>query len=218
MDEAEILKAAALFVKREMVGDASGHDWWHAYRVARTTRVIAQEEGANRFVCELAALLHDVADEKLNDTEEAGLRKVRASMGENGVDQAAAAHVLEIISTMSFRGGGRPGMRSPEGRAVQDADRLDAIGAIGIARVFAYCGARGLPIHDPNLPPRAHLTAEAYRHEKSSGINNFYEKLLKLKDLMNTRSGRRMAESPHLFMADFLRHFKAEWDGRDPSA
>ncbi|MGZ4111423.1 MAG: HD domain-containing protein [Tumebacillaceae bacterium] len=214
MDQANLLSAAADFARRELEQDSSGHDWWHIYRVTQMARRIAEEEGADAFLCELAALLHDVADEKLNESEEAGMRKVRTWLEANEVDAQTTADVLEIISTMSFKGGNRPPMRTLEGRIVQDADRLDAIGAQGIARVFAYSGAKGQLSHDPNLPPRTDMTAAEYRQGKSTAINHFYEKLLLLKDNMNTKTAKRLAGERHAYMEAFLEQFYAEWEGQ----
>ncbi|TCP54527.1 uncharacterized protein EV586_104146 [Tumebacillus sp. BK434] len=214
MDQANIIAAAEQFVKDELGGDSSGHDYWHIYRVWQTAKKIGVEEGADLLVVELAALLHDIADEKLVASEAEGLAKVRSWLVEQGVAEATVEHVMEIISTMSFKGGGKTGMRTLEGAVVQDADRLDAIGAVGIARVFAYSGAKGQLSHDPHLPPRTDMTAEEYRKGKSTAINHFYEKLLKLKDLMNTAYGKQMAEGRHAVMEAFLEQFYAEWEGK----
>lgn len=214
MDKKQILQAAQSFVEQELGGEASGHDYWHIYRVVQTAKTIAGEEGADTFVCELAAWLHDIADEKLNEDIEAAQRKVERFLEEHRVAAEDVEHIREIIATMSFKGGGAAGMRTLEGRVVQDADRLDAIGAIGIARTMAYSGAKGQLIHDPNLPARTEMTAEEYRKGKSTAINHFDEKLLKLKDLMNTAYGRKMAEERHRVMEAFLEQFREEWEGR----
>jgi uncharacterized protein len=212
MSKEEILSRAEAFVKKELENDSSGHDWWHIYRVAKMARTIAVQEGADMFVCELAALLHDVADEKLNPSKEAGIQKVVAWMENNAVSKEDAAHVLEIISTMSYSGGQNPPVRTLEGKVVQDADRLDAIGAVGISRVFAYSGWKGQAIYDPNIAVRDNISKEAYRKEKSTAINHFYEKLLKLKDLMNTAYARQLAEERHQVMENFLQQFYLEWE------
>ncbi|ARU63588.1 phosphohydrolase [Tumebacillus avium] len=213
MNQANIIAAAEEFVQRELGGDSSGHDYWHIYRVWQTAKKIGQEEGADLFVVELAALLHDIADEKLNESEAAGLAKVRGWLQEQHVAADALEHVMEIISTMSFKGGSKTGMETLEGAVVQDADRLDALGAVGIARTFAYSGAKGQLSHDPHLQPRTDMTAEEYRKGKSTAINHFYEKLLKLKNLMNTSYGKQMAEGRHAVMEAFLEQFYAEWEG-----
>jgi uncharacterized protein len=212
-DSERVLAAAEAWVRAKLVHDSSGHDWWHIDRVVRTARTIAREERADAFVCELAALLHDMADEKLNDDPAAAQRELEAWLAAN-VSESVASHVLEIIGTMSFKGGSRPPMRTLEGQVVQDADRLDAIGAVGISRVFAYSGAKKRPIHDPEHKPREHMTEAEYRSGSGTAINHFYEKLLKLKDLMNTEYGRKMAEDRHRFMEAYLDRFYAEWEGR----
>lgn len=213
MDEQKILAEAEKYAKTVLERDRSGHDWWHIHRVVHTARKIAAEEGANQFVCQLAALLHDVADEKLHEDPVKAKEVLVSWLMENVEDRGIVSHVLEIIDTMSFKGGSQPPMRTLEGKVVQDADRLDAIGAIGIARTFAYAGAKGDLIYDPDLSPRDHLTPEEYRKGRSTSINHFYEKLLKLKDLMNTNYGKRMAEERHKFMERFLEQFYEEWEG-----
>jgi len=207
------LANAAHFAQQVLGADSSGHDWWHVDRVARTASKIACVEKADVFVCELAALLHDVADEKLNESEQAGLNIVEQWLEKEQVPVAILQHVMEIIASLSFKGGSRPPMRTLEGKIVQDADRLDAMGAMGISRVFAYSGAKGRPIHLPNLAPRANMTPEEYRNGKDTAINHFHEKLLKLKNLMNTDYGQKMAEQRHQFMLDYLQQFELEWQG-----
>jgi uncharacterized protein len=214
MEEQEILASAEAYVKKELGKDSSGHDWWHIYRVTKMAKHLAIKEGVDEFICELAALLHDIADEKLNSSKEAGLIKVKQWLQAHKVDHDVTEQVMEIISTMSYSGGNNPPMRSLEGKVVQDADRLDAIGALGIARTFAYSGWKGQLIHDPTLAPREEISKEAYR-EKSTAINHFYEKLLKLKSLMNTPSARQIAEQRHQVMEAYLKQFYAEWEAED---
>ncbi|MBK0404936.1 HD domain-containing protein [Adhaeribacter sp. BT258] len=211
---AEILAHARAFVKQELARDSSGHDWWHISRVTHTTLEIARHENADLFVCELAALLHDIADEKLNASKAAGMQKVKSWLEENQVPEKAAAHVLEIISTMSYNGGHNQPMKTLEGKVVQDADRLDALGAIGIARTFAYGGHKGHLMHNPALAVRAEMTPEEYRNAESTPINHFYEKLLKLKNLMNTAYGKKLAAERHAYMENFLEQFYQEWEGK----
>lgn len=213
--KSEILERARLYARQELERDSSGHDWWHIVRVTAMARRLAAEERADLFVCELAALLHDVADEKLNANKEAGLDKVRSWLKQAEVGPADNEHIMEIISTMSYGGGHGQPMRTLEGRVVQDADRLDALGALGIARTFAYGGWKGSPMHDPELPPRERMTAEQYRSEQGTAINHFYEKLLKLKQRMNTDTARAIAEERHRFMEEFLEQFYREWDAED---
>ncbi|MGG1600931.1 DUF3658 domain-containing protein [Paenibacillus naphthalenovorans] len=211
MNRHRIIEEARSYVKKELERDSSGHDWWHIVRVAGTAKRLAALEQADVFICELSALLHDIADEKLNPDKEAGLSKVEQWLEEAGVDVRHRQHVMEIISTMSFRGGRGQPMSTLEGRIVQDADRLDAIGAIGIARTFAYAGWKGHALHHPELPPREHMTKEQYRNEPGTAINHFHEKLLKLKSLMNTEAARALAEERHSFMNLFLERFDQEW-------
>jgi uncharacterized protein len=208
------LEQAIQFVKEQLGADTSGHDWWHIARVTKTARILAQEEQADEFVCELAALLHDVADEKLNPSVDAGMAKVYEWMIAHNIEQQVLKQVMEIIGTISFKGGQQPPVTSKEAQVVQDADRLDALGAIGIARTFAYAGWKGHAMYDPELAHREQLTQEAYRTGPTSAINHFYEKLLRLKAMMNTESGRRIAESRHRFMELYLEQFYAEWEGR----
>jgi len=202
------------FVKNFLSGDCSGHDWWHIERVRKMTKKIAVEEGADLFICEMAALLHDVADEKLNVTEEIGINRVKEWLNYVSLDEDCIERIMDIIENMSFKGGGVPPMKTLEGKIVQDADRLDAIGAIGIARTFAYSGAKGQLIYDPSIPVRENMTKEEYRKNKTTAINHFYEKLLKLEGLMNTQSGKRLAKKRQMIMEEFLENFFEEWNGQ----
>ncbi|OFN55012.1 MULTISPECIES: HD domain-containing protein [Streptococcus] len=213
--QAKILQEARDFVYAELKDEMSGHDWWHIVRVTNNAVEIAKQEQADAFICELAALLHDIADGKLNENEEVGLQKVEQWLQNHQASDAEIAHVLDIISTMSFKGGHQQkNVSTLEGKIVQDADRLDAIGAIGIARAMAYSGHIGRPIHDPDLQPRENMTLEEYRTGKSSAIMHFYEKLLKLKDMMNTAAAQKMAESRHHFLEEYLDQFYAEWNAK----
>lgn len=214
MTQNRIIRETEELVRSRLEGEASGHDWWHIHRVANMARRIAEEEQADVFICVMTALLHDLADEKLCPNPDEGMEEIRRWLEKQGLERADRDHVLEIISGMSYKGGGRPPLRTKEGQIVQDADRLDAIGAIGISRVFAYSGAKARPIHDPELPPRTTLTEAEYRSGKDTGINHFYEKLLKLKALMNTETGKRLAEGRHRFLEAYLEQFYAEWEGK----
>ncbi|MFD0712814.1 HD domain-containing protein [Paenibacillus sp. GCM10027626] len=209
----QIIARTEQFVKSELGNDPTGHDWWHIHRVVRTAERLAREEKADLFICTMAALLHDVADEKLNVSKEAGLQKVSDWLAALSLDDDERQHLMEIISTMSYNAGTNPPMRTPEGKVVQDADRLDAIGAIAIARTFLYAGWKGDPIHDPGLPPRDEMTAAEYRQGKSTAINHFHEKLLKLKERINTASARRIAEERHRYMQQYVEQFYKEWEG-----
>lgn len=211
MQNNKLISLTEEYVRQELQNDPSGHDWWHIARVTDLAKTIALEEKADLFICEMAALLHDIADEKLNSSEEEGLKKVRDWLTSIKVDPFSIEKIIEIISTLSFKGGGQPEMKTLEGKVVQDADRLDAIGAIGIARTFAYAGAKGQLIYDPSLKPRETFTKEEYRNGKSTAINHFYEKLLKLKDGMNTSYAKKIAEERHRFMEEYLAVFFNEW-------
>ncbi|MFD1777426.1 HD domain-containing protein [Fredinandcohnia salidurans] len=214
MEQQKIIEATTTFVKNILQHDSSGHDWWHIERVRKAALQIGEKENANLFVVEMAALLHDVADEKLNKSEEEGLMKVRSWLSSLQITESEQEEVIEIISTMSFKGGSRPPMKTIEGQVVQDADRLDAIGAIGIARTFAYAGAHGDLIYDPELPFRESMTKHEYRNGKSTAVNHFYEKLLKLKDTLNTNAAKKAAQERHDFMTAFLDQLYKEWNGQ----
>ncbi len=207
-------------VRQKLEGEGSGHDWWHVYRVWKMAQHIGKEENANMFVVELAALLHDIADWKShggNDT--VGPRVARQILSEHGVSEDVINHVCEIISTMDFKGAGvKSEMKTLEGKVVQDADRLDAIGAIGIARTFAYGGHKGRSMYEPEQKlgvqlPFMHQTKEDYFRNESPTINHFYEKLLLLKDRMNTEAAKKLAEGRHQFMKEYLDRFFREWEG-----
>lgn len=213
MTNDEILSAAEAFAREVLTGESSGHDWWHIVRVRALAHIIAEAEQADGFICELAALLHDIADPKIAGDWESGLARVRDWLIAHAVPAAEREHVLEIISTISFAGGSKPTPRTLEGRIVQDADRLDAIGAVGIARTFAYGGAHGRVLYDPAVAPRETMTVEEYRTHLTPTINHFYEKLLLLKERMNTEYARQLAEHRHQVMDEFLDEFYAEWDG-----
>ena len=200
-------------VKARFLAESSGHDWHHINRVWRLTRQIAAEEGANLQVAELGALLHDIADWKFHGGDDSvGPRQAALLLDQEGAPASLIEPVVDIVATISFKGAGvDTGMRTLEGKCVQDADRLDAIGAIGIARCFAYGGHAGRLMHDPDVPPVMHQTAEAYKASKGPSLNHFYEKLFLLKERMNTPAGRALAEARHQVMADFVEQFLAEW-------
>lgn len=214
INKEEMIKEAEQLVRQRLEGEASGHDWWHIVRVRNMACKIALEEKADAFICQLTALLHDMADEKLNDKPDEELERIHFWLLEQNLSPTDADHVIRNIRTLSFKGNGKLVPDSLEGQIVQDADRLDAIGAIGIARCMAYSGSKGRLIHDPAMKPREQLTPEAYRNGQDTAIMHFYEKLLKLKDLMNTDFGRKMAEQRHQYLEDFLDEFYAEWDGQ----
>ncbi|MGT2756528.1 HD domain-containing protein [Streptococcus ovuberis] len=198
----ETIQVTENHVRQLCQKDSSGHDWWHIERVRRTALTIAGEEGANHFICEMAALLHDVADRKFNDSLIAGLEKVEAWLNNQPLAKEDKDHILEIIETMSFTSQ-KEGKAVPslEGQVVQDADRLDALGAIGIARTMAYSGHTGRLIYHPDS-------------DEETAVQHFYDKLLTLKGLMNTNYGKRLAEQRHHFMESYLEQFYAEWSGQ----
>ncbi|WP_149094608.1 HD domain-containing protein [Paenibacillus terrae] len=208
---ADIIQKAEPFVQQQLEDDHSGHDWWHIDRVRKLSLEIAAKEGADTFICELAALLHDVADEKLNDSKQAGLDKVEHWLRLHVSDSGVITHVMTIIATMSYNGGQNPPMNTLEGQVVQDADRLDALGAIGIARTFMYAGSKGSMMHHPEKDFSQH----AYRATGKSAIYHFYEKLLKLKYLMNTAYAKELAAVRHQWMEMYLEQFYREWNVDD---
>ena len=210
--EQQIITRAEKFVREFFAKDASGHDAWHTFRVRSLALRLAEMEGADPLTVELAALLHDVDDRKLSPQTHETLGNAVGFLRKENVEEARIGQICASIRALSFSSGQVP--ESLEGRVVQDADRLDAIGAIGIARTFAYGGAHGRAIHLPEEAARPDLSREEYAARASTGINHFYEKLLLLKDLMNTASARRMAEARHRYMLDYLEEFQAEWEGR----
>lgn len=204
-------------VHNRFAGEGSGHDWWHIERVRKMALRIAKSEGANSVVVELGALLHDMADHKLHGGDvEAGMALVASWLNEIEIDQNAKNEVLDIVSHVSYLGAGVPDRPlSLAGLVVRDADRLDAIGAIGIARTFAYGGNKNRLMYDPAVNPVAHQSFDAYKSSTAPTINHFYEKLLLLKDRMHTKTARKIAESRHIFMEQYLAQFFAEWQADD---
>ena len=204
-------------VRARFAAESSGHDWHHIERVWRLARRIGAAEGADSEVVQLGALLHDIADWKFHGgDEQVGPREAARLLQAEGVAASVVEAVVDIVATISYKGAGvATPMRSLEGACVQDADRLDALGAIGIARCFAYGGHAGRLLHDPDTPPVLHATAEAYKTGRGGSLNHFYEKLLLLKDRMNTASGRAIAEERHRYMEGFVSQFLAEWGGPD---
>lgn len=214
MKHEQILKAMTEDVRNLFAGDSTGHDFDHMMRVYTTARTIAQQENADLFIVSAAALLHDADDYKFSaETEESHANAVRI-MDRYGLSAEQKDRICRIISQVSFSGKDSVVPDTPEGKCVQDADRLDALGAIGIARAFAYGGSHHRKIYDPDEICRTDMTKEEYRASTSSTIAHFYEKLLLLKDMMNTSAGRMMAQHRHDFMEMFLDEFDAEWEGR----
>jgi uncharacterized protein len=209
----DVIARTAEFVRGRLGAEPTGHDWWHADRVRRTALYIASKEGADRYVVELAALLHDVDDYKFTGDRAAGPRAATEWLGAQNVDHRVVCEVAEIIRRMSFRGAKVNELpQSIEGSCVQDADRLDAMGAIGIARTFAYGGFVQRPIHDPSVLEVMHASAAEYQHHRGTTINHFHEKLLLLKERMQTKTGRTLAGERHRFMTNFIQAFQGEWE------
>lgn len=208
-----LVDRVAHHIQAKFAGEGSGHDWHHINRVRRLSKQIAAAERANQVVAELAALVHDIADWKFHDGDDSvGPRKAERLLREEGAEPDVIAQVVDIVATISFKGAGvQTVMRTLEGKCVQDADRLDAIGAIGIARCFAYGGHAGRLMYDPNEPPVMHASAEAYKASKGHSLNHFYEKLFLLKERMNTPTGLVLAEERHQFMEEYVRRFLDEW-------
>jgi len=215
LNKQEIIRKTVEFVKYTLSDAEGGHDWWHTYRVWKSAKHIAQHEDVDLFIVELGALLHDIADSKFHGgDEQIGPQKARVFLQSNQVDENVIDHIEKIISNISFKGGQLPQkFKSPELDVIQDADRLDAMGAIGIARTFNYGGHKGNPIYDPGCKPNLHLTKDEYKNSKAPTLNHFYEKLLLLRERMNTKAGRKMAEQRHKFMIAYLDQFYKEWDG-----
>lgn len=213
--EETIVANTIQFVKKKLQGEASGHDWWHIYRVWKMAMHIGLREGANKYVVQLAALLHDLADWKLwNGNEEKGLSEIKTWLIAQNTPEKTIKHVMLIISNISFKGANVPNrMRTIEGKVVQDADRLDAIGAIGVARAFAYGGNKGREMHNPDIQPVIHNTFDEYKSSNGTTINHFYEKLLLLKEQMNTPTAKKIAAERHKFLETFLKQFLNEWNG-----
>ena len=209
-----LVDRVAAHIKARFLAESSGHDWHHINRVWQLTRRIAAQEGADSQIAELGALVHDIADWKFHDGDDSvGPREADALLRREGATEEVIAAVVDIVATISYKGAGvTTAMRTLEGQCVQDADRLDAIGAIGIARCFAYGGHAGRLLHDPDEAPVLHQTAAAYKASKGASLNHFYEKLLLLKDRMNTPTGRALAEPRHRFMENFVAQFLEEWN------
>jgi len=217
MDKEKVLEQTAEYIKLRLTGSGSGHDWWHIYRVWKNAVHIAQFEQADLFIVELAALLHDIADWKFNDgNDDIGPQMAKEWLDGLDVEDTVVVHVCSIIQDISFKGAGvTTNMKTIEGMIVQDADRLDAMGAIGIGRAFAYGGSKGREMYNPDLKPEEHDSFEQYKNSRGSSINHFYEKLLLLKELMNTETARKIAEKRHTCMEEYLHEFFLEWEGKN---
>lgn len=210
-----IIDKTIFFVKEQLKNTEGGHDWFHIERVYKNALLIAENEECNLEIVKLGALLHDIADSKFHNGDETiGPKVARTFLEKEKADEETIIHVLNIIENISFKGG-NPDKKfsSKELNIVQDADRLDAIGAIGIARTFNYGGFKNRPIYNPNIAPKLNMSKEEYKNSEAPTLNHFYEKLLLLKDKMNTDSGKKIAQERHTFMEKFLSQFYAEWDG-----
>jgi uncharacterized protein len=215
MSNENIVNKTILFVKKKLDNAEGGHDWFHIERVYKNALSIADNEVCDDTVVKLGALLHDIADSKFhNGDETVGPKMAREFLTSNKVDEATIQHVINIIENISFKGGNtEKSFSSIELDIVQDADRLDAIGAIGIARTFNYGGFKNRPLYNPNIAPKLHMSKEEYKNNEAPTLNHFYEKLLLLKDKMNTETGKQIAKERHHYMEGFLSQFYSEWDG-----
>lgn len=215
MDNTDIISKTITFVKGQLENAEGGHDWFHIERVYKNALLIAKEEVCNLQVVQLSALLHDIADSKFHNGDETiGPKIARQFLESEKVPDAIINHVVLIIENISFKGGNfDKKFHSAELDIVQDADRLDAIGAIGIARAFNYGGFKNRALYDPEIAPNTNMTIDEYKNSQAPTLNHFYEKLLLLKDKMNTSTGKKIAKERHRFMENFLAQFYAEWEG-----
>lgn len=209
----KLIEQTKKYVEDFFKGDSSGHDYYHTLRVYNLAKTISEKEGGNQEIIELAALLHDVDDYKIIGENGIPFYNAKTFLKNNNVDEDEIAEICNVISTISFKGADTVAPTCIEGKVVQDADRLDAIGAIGIGRTFAYGGKVGRPMHNPDIKYNENMTAEQYYKNVGTSINHFYEKLLKLKELMNTETAKKIAESRHIYMENFLNEFYKEWAG-----
>jgi uncharacterized protein len=216
MNKQQLISKTEDFVKTTLKGAEGGHDWFHILRVWNNAKLISKTEHVDVFIVELGALLHDIADSKFyNGDESIGPKVARKFLENLQVEEAVILHIEQIILNISYKGGNfEQNFTSPELQVLQDADRLDAIGAIGIARCFNYGGFKNRPLFDPEIPPKLNQTKEEYKNSTAPTINHFYEKLLLLKDKMNTKTGKKIAEERHRYMEIFLQQFYNEWEGK----
>lgn len=208
----KIIENAIEYIKGFFASDFTGHDFAHSMRVCNTATILAQAEGADLFICKLSALLHDVDDRKLSEATAENLDNARAFLRTQGVDKETENKICTIISQISFKGTDSVVPDTLEGKCVQDADRLDALGAVGIARAFAYGGAHHRAMHNPDIKPVCNMNEQEYFASEGTTINHFYEKLFLLKDMMNTESAKQLAFERDAFMRRFVDEFLSEWD------
>jgi Predicted HD superfamily hydrolase len=209
----DLLEKTLIYIKEIFKNDYSGHDYYHSVRVFKSASYICKKENGDLEIVQLASLLHDVDDYKLFGGNSGACLNAKTFLKDNNVSDAKIEAICNIISSISFKGSDTQIPQSKEGKIVQDADRLDAIGAIGIARAFAYGGSKNRALHLPDEKPRDNMSFKEYSTSNGTTINHFYEKLLKLKDLMNTETAKNIAESRHKYMENFLSEFLNEWDG-----
>ncbi len=217
MTKQEIIEHTVNYLQQEFANESTGHDWYHIERVWKLSQKIAKKEGNNDlFIVEMGALLHDIADHKFHGGDDSiGPKVAQEYLSQFSLENNEEEKIVAIVKEISFKGAGVPTpMSSNEGKIVQDADRLDAIGAIGIARTFAYGGSKNRPIYDPNVKPICHTSFAAYKTSTAPTINHFYEKLLTLRDKMNTPTAKIEAKRRHAFMEEFLRNFYTDWDAQ----
>ena len=210
-----LIQNTIAYVQHELNDAEGGHDWFHVQRVYKNALLISENENVNKTIVALGALLHDIADSKFHNGDETiGPKKAKAFLQTQAVSQDTVTHIIKIIENVSFKGGNTlKTFHSKELEVLQDADRLDAIGAIGIARTFNYGGFKNRVIYNPSVQPKLEMTPQEYKASDAPTINHFYEKLLKLKDKMNTSSGKKIAQERHVFMESFLEQFYQEWNG-----
>ena len=216
MDKKKIIKQVGKYVRDKLEGESTGHDWWHALRVCEMSKKIAKKEGGDLFVIELAALLHDIADWKFSKGNiNIGVIEAEKLLKKLDVDKNIIKYICHIIKNISFKGAViKNKIKTKEGKIVQDADRLDVIGAIGIARVFAYGGYAKREIYNPEIKPKSYKSFNEYKINKSSSINHFYEKVLLLKNRLNTKTAKQIAKKRHKFLENYLQEFFQEWNAK----
>lgn len=212
--EIDLIGKTEHFVKQTLEGAEAGHDWYHIARVRAMANKILEIESGDPLVVELAALLHDIADAKFHDGDDSvGPKVARKFLDGENVDNEIKEHVISIIEHISWKGGEKSSFSTIEFQIVQDADRLDALGAIGIARAFNYGGYKGQPMYDPEIPVKTNMTKEEYRKGKTTSLNHFYEKLFLLPERLHTKAAKKIADDRVTYMEEFVDRFKSEWEG-----